>query len=135
VDRIAAEESTTREFAERIMEQALAFLCACAGNLSDALTPSATVDIGWHTFILYTKEYAEFCRRIAGRFIHHVPNDGRPQGDPGDELARTVSAIAAKGLTVDHDLWLTLAAQCSDGNDGCRASGKDGNENTDTNGK
>jgi hypothetical protein len=50
-------------------------------------------------------------------------------------MARTVAAIAATGLTVDPELWLTLATQCSDGDDGCRASGKDGNENTDTNGK
>ncbi|MEV6641653.1 hypothetical protein [Amycolatopsis sp. NPDC051371] len=135
VDRIVAQESTTREFAERVMEQALAFLYACAGDRDEPLSPSATVDIGWHVFILYTKEYADFCRRVAGRFIHHVPNDCRTAGDPGDEMSRTVAAIAATGLTVDPELWLTLTAQCNDGDDGCRASGKDGNENTDTNGK
>jgi hypothetical protein len=117
------------------MEQALAFLYACAGNRGEPLSPSASVDIGWHTFILHTEEYAEFCRRVAGRFIHHVPDDGRVGGEPGDEMSRTVAAIAATGLTVDPELWLASAAQCNDGADGCRASGKDGNENTDTNGR
>jgi hypothetical protein len=27
----------------------------------------------WHTFILFTSSYATFCRRIGGRFIHHLP--------------------------------------------------------------
>ncbi|WP_410611559.1 glycine-rich domain-containing protein [Amycolatopsis sp. lyj-109] len=135
VSRIAAEEVITRELAERIMDQALAFLYACAGNRGERLAPSSAVDIGWHTFLLYTKEYEDFCRRVSGRFIHHVPDDGRAQDGHGDEMARTVAAIAATGLAVDPELWLALAAQCNDGDDGCRASGKDGNENTDTNGK
>lgn len=54
------------------MDQALAFLIACA-NTPRPLAPSAEVDLGWHTFLLYTNEYADFCERIAGRFIHHRP--------------------------------------------------------------
>ena len=130
VDRIAAEEPTTREFAERIMEQALAFLYACAGNCSERLSPSATVDIGWHTFILYTHEYAEFCDRIAGRFIHHVPDDG-PTGDEwptvpnanAAALAATVAAMRRAGYHVDLPLWSTSrAADCTQCHAGCTDS-------------
>ncbi len=32
------------------------------------------IDDLWHTFILFTKLYAHFCREVAGRFIHHEPN-------------------------------------------------------------
>lgn len=35
---------------------------------------SKEVDQLWHTFILFTKEYARFCKQVADRFIHHVPN-------------------------------------------------------------
>jgi hypothetical protein len=28
-------------------------------------------DPGWHTFVLHTRDYREFCRRVAGRFIDH----------------------------------------------------------------
>lgn len=34
---------------------------------------SKHVDNLWHTFILFTKEYAQFCNKFAGKFIHHAP--------------------------------------------------------------
>lgn len=34
---------------------------------------SKDVDNLWHTFLLFTKEYAAFCREYAGFFIHHIP--------------------------------------------------------------
>jgi hypothetical protein len=34
---------------------------------------STRVDEAWHQFALFTKEYARFCARFAGRFIHHGP--------------------------------------------------------------
>lgn len=136
VDRITKEQDVPREFAVRIMDQALAFLRACAEHHRAPLGPSELVDIGWHTFILYTREYAEFCERVAGRFIHHVPNDdGEGEGAPEKVIARTTEAIRSLGFAVDDDLWLTFKVKCNGGDDGCRASGSDGNENTDTNGK
>lgn len=136
VDRIAKEHDMPREFAARIMDQALAFLRACGEHHRAPLGPSELVDIGWHTFILYTREYAEFCERVAGRFIHHVPNDdGEGEGDPEKTIARTTKAIRSLGFAVDDDLWLNFKVKCNGGDDGCRASGSDGNENTDTNGK
>ena len=27
----------------------------------------------WHTFILFTSSYAQFCRLLGGGFIHHLP--------------------------------------------------------------
>ncbi|MEV6906663.1 hypothetical protein [Amycolatopsis sp. NPDC051071] len=61
-------------------DQALAFLAACARNTGTRLAPSDPVGIGWHTFVLHTRDYADFCARIAGRFLHHVPtSDGDPK--------------------------------------------------------
>ena len=31
------------------------------------------IDDMWHIFILHTRDYAEFCHRYFGRFIHHEP--------------------------------------------------------------
>ncbi|GAA3634468.1 hypothetical protein GCM10022420_004140 [Streptomyces iranensis] len=61
--------------AERIAAQTAAFLAACANNTGRPLTPSKAVDIGWHTFLLHTRDYADFCQRVAGHFIHHVPTN------------------------------------------------------------
>ena len=112
VARIVADEQIERQMAERLMDQALAFLRACASNQGRPLSPSRYVDIGWHTFILYTREYAEFCERIAGFFIHHVPDDedAALSDHPGQTLARSVEAIQAAGLEVDDELWLTPAS-------------------------
>lgn len=75
VRRIAAEHpELAPDMPARIMNQALAFLGASAVT-TQPIGPSELVDIGWHTFILYTVDYAAFCIRVAGRFIHHVPND------------------------------------------------------------
>ena len=34
---------------------------------------SKDVDNLWHTFILFTKDYAHFCNKYIGNFIDHVP--------------------------------------------------------------
>lgn len=41
------------------------------------------VDKLWHTFILFSKEYAQFCDSLIGRFLHHYPDrvyTGQAQG-------------------------------------------------------
>lgn len=35
--------------------------------------PSQVADDLWHEFILYTKNYQEFCQQAFGRFLHHTP--------------------------------------------------------------
>lgn len=48
------------------------FLC---GNVevNFALAPTKSIDAGWHEFLLYTQDYADFCETYFGRFIHHQP--------------------------------------------------------------
>jgi hypothetical protein len=113
--------------AERIMDQALAFL-ATVGCHTGKLSPSEPVDIGWHTFILYTREYAEFCGHVAGRFIHHEPHDDAPRQGAcqSSGVARTLAAIKAAGYVTDPELWADNA-KCSD----CSGSGANGDENTE----
>lgn len=122
-----------RPTAERIMDQALAFLGACAVTTSP-LSPSEKVDIGWHTFILYTKDYRQFCDRIAGRFIDHVPTDDHsdqqcqqcskcqdekpPSVGAALNATFTALAVAEAGFIVDAPLWESGGA-CSQCKDGC----------------
>jgi hypothetical protein len=35
--------------------------------------PSQVADDLWHEFILYTKNYDQFCKQAFGRFLHHTP--------------------------------------------------------------
>jgi hypothetical protein len=138
--RIATEHEMDRSTAERIMDQALAFLGTCAISTTP-ISPARLVDVGWHTFILYTKEYREFCDRIAGRFIEHVPTDdptgecqkcqqcntcqdSEPGGGDGKahlgalNASLTALALAEAGFVVDEPMWRE-AGNCSQCHNGC----------------
>jgi Uncharacterized conserved protein len=110
--------------AERIVDQALVFLLACAALPDIALAPSRLVDYGWHGFIQRTVDYADICQRL-GRFVHHVPIDEPGQGG-GATVARTVLILRELGLPVDQELWTGSAVcegsgtgSCSQCHQGC----------------
>ncbi|WP_329437840.1 hypothetical protein [Streptomyces canus] len=113
--------------ARRIVGQAAAFIAASGRQPGRNLVPSELVDYGWHAFILHTVDYAAFCQRVAGRFVHHVPTDKGEQ-EPGSAASareRTTRAIQAAGYTVDADLWRS-AAECNQCHAGCHDSPKSG---------
>lgn len=39
--------------------------------------PSEEADCIWHSMILYTKKYSNWCNTHFGSMIHHVPNDNK----------------------------------------------------------
>jgi hypothetical protein len=116
--RVMANDDADPATAEKAVEQALAFLIACALNPDAHLCPSEQVDAGWHAFILHTRDYAEFCERVAGRFIHHRPADPGERADGPAAIGDTIAAMRAAGLRVDPELWVP-AAQCSQCHQGC----------------
>jgi hypothetical protein len=105
VSRIVFEEAIARSLAERIMDQALAFLKLCAQNPDGPFSPSPLVDIGWHTFILYTREYASFCAKM-GKFIHHEPYDIDGVDYGNENISLTVNALREQHFMLDEPLWL-----------------------------
>ncbi|MGW5156047.1 glycine-rich domain-containing protein [Nonomuraea wenchangensis] len=117
--RVAHQHNQPTEYAGRIIEQTLLFLYACARNPGVGLTPSPEVDLGWHTFILDTHNYADWCQRVAGRFLHHNPEEpGNDKAAFAARLGDSINAMHALGLTVDPALWLT-AGECSQCYQGC----------------
>jgi hypothetical protein len=46
------------------------YLCVVEGKL---LAPPSVIDQGWHEFLMYTKDYQDFCLRYFGKFVHHTP--------------------------------------------------------------
>jgi hypothetical protein len=109
-------------FEHRILDQALAFLATCAVT-TVPIGPSELVDIGWHTFMLDTAPYAAFCDRIAGQFIHHVPDDSLDGAPAGPSIAATIAAITVAGYQIDDDLWtIGAAAECTQCHAGCHDS-------------
>lgn len=49
-------------------------VCNRAGNRFVSM-PSQVVDDAWHAFILFTRNYEQFCRKAFGRFLHHTPTE------------------------------------------------------------
>ncbi|MFJ8147030.1 glycine-rich domain-containing protein [Streptomyces sp. NPDC096048] len=128
VRRITADHPEISEStARRIVGQAAAFIAASGQQPGQSLAPSELVDYGWHAFILHTVDYAEFCERVAGGFVHHVPTDEGNEMLGGAQAARerTLAAITTAGYTVDEELWPAMA-DCTQCHAGCTDSPNSG---------
>jgi hypothetical protein len=55
---------------------------------------SQEIDEVWHNFILFTREYAEFCDKVCGKIIHHRPNTSRRPQLPAASITDFASAYA-----------------------------------------
>jgi hypothetical protein len=118
VNRIVKNEAMKLSLAERIMDQALGFLWLSAHEPDGDYSPSPLVDIGWHTFILYTREYAALYTELGAQFIHHAPSDKEGINYGTGNIARTVVALKRCGITVDKPLWANTGHDCDNCNGG-----------------
>jgi hypothetical protein len=50
------------------------YICSQADGKMVAM-PSEIVDVLWHEFLLFTREYQQFCKKGIGRFLHHTPTE------------------------------------------------------------
>lgn len=66
-------EKTDAE-AQAVLEELKKWLILCAINSDNEYTMVGSVDELWHIFILHTHKYHDFCEKIAGRYLHHVPD-------------------------------------------------------------
>ncbi len=109
--------------AEAILNEALAFVAACAQFPDARLVPSCAVDAGWHALILHTQTYAELCDRLGG-FVHHRPEAPDPSRYNQSAIDRTTALIQEAGYSVDGDLWgrpdddlISVASSCQHSDD------------------
>lgn len=68
-------------------------LCRLAGRRMVAM-PSQAVDLAWHEFILYTRQYRDFCQGGLGRFLHHTPHDAMPHAQAANAGIRRAWRLA-----------------------------------------
>jgi hypothetical protein len=88
------DHNVSREEAEEVFREMLKWLYLCyrstnAGpeGVCCAVFPEITkIDWMWHAFILFTRDYADFCDRYFGFFLHHVPAEAETEV-PVDEEA------------------------------------------------
>jgi hypothetical protein len=93
----------------------LDFLQLC-GEYSDLrFTPATPVDDGWHIFVLYTREYAQFCNQLCGRFIHHTPCNTPGQEGTMPGWRATVAFMRQHGISFEEDIWRVAGVTDDDG--------------------
>lgn len=98
--------------AERLFGQAVAYLITAIEKHGQnlGLGCGELVDTAVHTFILDTGNYAAFCDRYHGRFLHHIPEiDRKADGT----VLRTAGIIEGNGFAVDWPLWEHDYSKCS----------------------
>jgi hypothetical protein len=84
-------------------------LCALKENATLNINMySEDVDNLWHSFILFTKEYAHFCDTYADHFLHHVPETD-PTPKPWHEMCRDFCVFAGSYEKIfkeePHPIW------------------------------
>lgn len=130
VSYIVKEKGMNRPLVERIMDQALGFLkliSLCPGR---TFCPSKKVDIGWHAFLMHTRDYIAFCNRINGQYIHHEPTPVEIVVAQTGGVAETVRSMKANSIFVDDALWAGVGRDAVDGS--CSANGTCGGGGTGT---
>jgi hypothetical protein len=121
IERFIAEQGTTRAEAELLFMDVKRWLWLCHENVRErflgipGVPPQMTVfatqndmDMMWHTFILFTWDYTQFCRTYFGRFIHHFPTldeerrlRAAERSLPGGREAQDAAYLKAAGYAYD----------------------------------
>jgi hypothetical protein len=94
VRRYCKEHHATRAEAREVFREMLKWLYLCyraaidgpEGFACSMLPEIEKIDWMWHTFLLFTRDYADFCADHFGFFLHHVPNEAEGEA-PADEAA------------------------------------------------
>jgi hypothetical protein len=81
VARLQQKLDLSDEAASQLFIDTRKFLYLC-GTYNGRWVPSRDIDAGWHEFILFTREYNDFCFKHFGRFIHHSPTKIGEKTDP-----------------------------------------------------
>ncbi len=71
--RYAHEEKISSEVAHEHARELKRYLALCALDPGENYGMRGPIDRLWHTFLIFTKLYAAFCKEVAGRFLHHEP--------------------------------------------------------------
>jgi hypothetical protein len=77
------------------------FMIIC-GSSRSVKAPSEAVDDMWHTALLFTRGYRDFCGHYLGVFIHHQPVEQKADVIVYDETRRLAETMFG---TLDERCW------------------------------
>jgi len=112
LNKMQSELSISRVESEVLFDDVRKFLALCA-TTKHPLAPARSLDQGWHLFILFTKDYAQFCKAYCGRYIHHEPED--PFAEKKDYEAVPQTRLLAKAVFGEvSSNWTSCLGDCKD---------------------
>ena len=127
VQRFAADHHVSVADAEELFLETKRWLWLCATRIDGPRIPllseARAIDMMWHTFIIFTKDYADFCTEYFGVFVHHHPRtrvetnawNERVAADPVAALAERKALLRGAYETICDELGsATLKKWCED---------------------
>lgn len=106
MERLKDKLHLSHEKALELFEDTKRFLYLGATH-SSPLAPPPTIDDCWHEFMMYSRDYAEFCELHFGHFLHHQP-ESYLEKTPLEELrqlAKETRSLALKTFGTLSDNW------------------------------
>jgi hypothetical protein len=113
VDRYARTFGRTDDESQACFEAWKQFMAVSAVRGGGNSVPSGPIDEMWHTALVFTSTYREFCDEYVGRFVDHNPQD---HSNPAGYKATRETAAELFGQ-LDPRFWTANAAEC--GSDCC----------------
>ena len=105
VAKFCDEHGLDEELGKQYFQEVKKFLFLCA-NSSARLAPSIEIDKIWHTFILFTKEYRQYCLQFLGKFIHHVPEVRKESSEQKENcLQNTIEHYTSIFGEINNEVW------------------------------
>ncbi len=107
LQRLMKDNKWKEPFAQRASEEYLKFISLAACSSSE-VTPSETVDIVWHTHLIFTESYwSELCSGVLGRQVHHHPGTGTAEDSrfPDQYKDTYLKYIEVFGTVPPKDIW------------------------------
>jgi len=98
--RIASDMRVSRQGAHRRFVELLKFLDVCALS-SQTVSPPPRVDHAWHEFIVFTRDYAEYCEERFGAFLHHDPTEAKDH----EAYERAYDEATLRFGQLDRRIW------------------------------
>lgn len=112
IERFALKNGLSVEYSIQLHDDLLHYLDNTL--VEQHSSPSMLIDEVWHSFILHTQLYNQFCKARYGHFIHHLPTSAK-----FDEFSKVPDIIAAmeknirEGMPADQALSHS-ECRCSD---------------------
>lgn len=103
IDRFVERYALPRDEAEDLFVETLRWLWLCARAERDPQAPEvfiddcmALLDEMWHTFLLFTREYSDYCAANLGGFVHHAPTTAEDKRRVASEVADDPDGFTAR---------------------------------------